>query len=75
MTDRPCNECIWMSADGCTSWDCEPVTRREARERLKVKKCRECYCYDVNEQRCMLWNADFGPDAFCSYWRDTPWIS
>lgn len=35
MNDRPCKECIWRGEDGCTSWDCEPVTRKEAREMIK----------------------------------------
>lgn len=34
MSDRPCPQCIWRGVDGCTNWDCEPVTRSEARKRL-----------------------------------------
>lgn len=34
MSDRPCPQCIWHGVDGCTNWDCEPVTRSEARKRL-----------------------------------------
>ena len=40
--DRPCNECIWYSADGCTTWDCKPVTREEAKKLLKIVKCGNC---------------------------------
>ena len=35
---RPCSECVWNSADGCTKWDCEPLTRKEVKEMLKEKK-------------------------------------
>ena len=34
MSDRPCKECIWHSEDGCWKWDCEPVTRTEAKRKL-----------------------------------------
>ena len=27
-----CKNCIWHTEDGCWSWDCDPVTREEARE-------------------------------------------
>lgn len=30
--ERPCNECLWHGADGCTTWECEPVTLEKARE-------------------------------------------
>lgn len=43
MSDRPCYECIWYSVDeGCTTWDCKPVSRKEARERLNIVKCGNC---------------------------------
>lgn len=35
MTDRPCGKCIWETTDGCMSWECEPITREEVKERLK----------------------------------------
>ena len=35
MSDRPCTHCIWRGVDGCTSWDCEPITRSEVRKWLK----------------------------------------
>lgn len=35
MSDRPCKECIWHSEDGCWLWDCDPVTRKEAKAILK----------------------------------------
>ena len=35
MNDRPCTQCIWRGVDGCTSWDCEPITRSEVRKWLK----------------------------------------
>lgn len=46
MSERPCNECIWRTFDGCTRWDCEPVTRHEAKKLLKsgywtIKKKRK----------------------------------
>lgn len=41
--ERPCNLCIWHSADdGCTTWICEPITRMEAKELRKIVKCCEC---------------------------------
>lgn len=30
--EQNCDECIWFSGEGCTSWDCECVTRSEARK-------------------------------------------
>lgn len=42
IVDRPCPECIWYSKEGCCSWDCEPLTRAEAWERLKIVKCGSC---------------------------------
>ena len=36
--DRPCNECVWRGPDGCTKWDCEPLTRKELKEILKKIK-------------------------------------
>jgi len=36
--DRDCPHCIYHDVDGCTSWDCEQVTRSEARKRLKNGK-------------------------------------
>lgn len=38
MTDRPCSKCIWETTDGCMSWECEPITREEVKERLKHGK-------------------------------------
>ena len=38
MDDRPCDQCIWYSPNGCVSWDCEPVTRKEVREIIKEYK-------------------------------------
>ncbi len=36
MTDRDCANCIWKTQDGdCTSWECDGITRREARKRLQ----------------------------------------
>lgn len=29
MNDRPCKDCIWLSADGCTRWECEPKLRED----------------------------------------------
>jgi len=42
MSDRPCSECIWESTDGCTSWECNPITRAEAHNRIKHGKW-ECH--------------------------------
>lgn len=71
MNDRPCNECIWYSNDGCTSWDCEPITRKEARERQKHGKWLEVTTLD-NEFICWVCSecrhgADFvyEPYNFC----------
>jgi len=38
MEDIPCSECIWKSEDGCTNWDCEPVSRAEARKKFRKPK-------------------------------------
>lgn len=32
---RPCEECIWHTINGCSVWDCDPITRREAHELLR----------------------------------------
>lgn len=39
--ERPCSECIWHTEDGCLVWDCDPVTRREAKRILKAAKLAE----------------------------------
>ena len=36
--DRDCPHCIWHTENGCSSWDCEQITRSEARKRLKNGK-------------------------------------
>ena len=37
-----CNNCIWSSRDGsCSSWECEPVDKREAYKAWIEKKERE----------------------------------
>lgn len=41
MSNRPCNECIWHSDDGCSSWDCKPVKRVEIRRGLENKSAWE----------------------------------
>lgn len=38
MSERPCNECVWRTVDGCTQWDCNPVTRKEVKKMLKERK-------------------------------------
>lgn len=30
--ERPCGDCLWNGAEGCTTWDCQPVTLEEARK-------------------------------------------
>jgi len=34
--ERNCPDCIWHGGDGCTSWDCEYLSREEARKILPV---------------------------------------
>ena len=35
MTDRDCPNCIWRDSNGmCTVWDCNMMTRKEAKNRL-----------------------------------------
>lgn len=38
MSDISCDRCIWQEDGYCTQWDCEPMTRSEARERLEERK-------------------------------------
>lgn len=33
-TDRDCPNCIWHSENGCTVWDCDFISRAEAKKRL-----------------------------------------
>ena len=38
-----CDECIWHSAGGYTEWECNPITRAEAKRLLKkIVKCGNC---------------------------------
>lgn len=38
---RPCSECVWNSAEGCTKWVCEPLTRRSLAAMLLRLKALE----------------------------------
>lgn len=33
---RNCADCVWMAEDGCTSWECEYVSRMELRKLIKM---------------------------------------
>lgn len=42
MTDRDCKTCVWSSpwegeGNGCTTWDCEYINKREAAEAWREK--------------------------------------
>lgn len=37
-TDRDFPNCIWHSADGCTVWDCDFISRAEAKKRLYLNR-------------------------------------
>ena len=39
MSERDCKNCLWHTDDGCSSWDCDFISREEAAE--AVKKLRE----------------------------------
>ena len=36
MSDRPCKDCIWHGSEGCWKWDCEPLTRKDAKIKLAL---------------------------------------
>lgn len=38
MNDRPCEQCVWHSSDGCTKWDCVPLTRSQLAQMLENDK-------------------------------------
>ena len=38
MSDRDCQNCINGSVTGCVSWDCNFISRKEAREAVKQTK-------------------------------------
>ena len=38
MSDRDCQNCINGSVNGCVSWDCNFISRKEAREAVKRTK-------------------------------------
>ena len=47
MSDRDCQNCINGSITGCVSWDCNFISRKEAREAVKKMRepgraCKEC---------------------------------
>ena len=33
-----CKDCIWHTEDGCWSWNCDPVTREQAKEMVDFLK-------------------------------------
>ena len=36
--DRDCPNCIWHSENGCTVWDCDFISRAEAKKRLYLNR-------------------------------------
>lgn len=46
--DRHCTECIWHSeTDGCWLWDCDQISRREAK--VIVREWREAKAKETKE--------------------------
>ena len=41
MTDRDCDNCARCGRDGCKSWDCDYINRKEAIEAWKEKHGKE----------------------------------
>ena len=37
-TDRDCPNCIWHCDNGCTVWDCDFISRAEAKKRLYLNR-------------------------------------
>ena len=47
INGRDCKNCINDSRNGCVSWDCNFISRKEAREAVKLMRergrdCKEC---------------------------------
>lgn len=64
--ERNCNECVFHTADGCTTWDCQQMTRAEAALlREENKRMREQIERYVSEFRvcrfCMHIHEDCSP--------------
>ena len=65
MADRNCKDCIWNSESGCMNWDCEPVTRQEARkyftnpktngDRIRRMTDEELTMFLAETSRCSDW--------------------
>lgn len=36
IEERDCPDCVWMAEDGCTSWECEFVSRMGLRKLIKA---------------------------------------
>ena len=69
---RDCNNCIRCTPDrGCTAWDCDFISRKDAIELYKsVTRCKDCkYAEKETEDAywCNEWGGSVVADGFCSW--------
>ena len=71
MNDRDCQNCINGSVTGCVSWDCNFISRKEAREAVKLMRergrdCKECIVRKLDEMDAIAGQME-GPSACNSF--------
>ena len=64
--ERNCRECVFHTADGCTSWECNPLTRTAAallrEENKRLREQIEAYVGEFRVCRfCANVHADCSP--------------
>ena len=67
MSERNCYNCIWHSDIGCTSWDCQEMSRSEARKILNRARWRDA---EKEQPQDGEWVLIYHPveDAADGYW-------
>ena len=77
LETRDCKTCIHSEighgdSNGCTSWDCEYINKKEAlrayKERMAVVRCKDCKKYRRKEFGYCVAHGKygFGDESYCS---------
>lgn len=54
MKERDCGNCIWHTGDGCTSWECQYVSRKYIRSLIDTGELELPEEIEPTEEAC-LW--------------------
>ena len=48
--DRDCKNCIYHTEDGCSSWECEYISKQEAIKLIEqIVRCKDCKHYGTHK--------------------------